>query len=80
MPLDERHIAKADLTFLAHDHPEAQGKIANPGDFEYNISFTLEDERVLCVKMGRRGYCALVTMLREMATDDMLDAVVAKGE
>ena len=54
------------ITFLTKDHPEANGREAQPGEEEYMLNFPLEDGRVLYIKMGRIGHEALFEVLSKM--------------
>lgn len=56
----------ADLTFLTDDHPEADGRAPQPGEIAYQIFFTLERERVLCIECGHEGLANLLSLLRRM--------------
>lgn len=65
-----------DLTFLSEDHPEANGRTPQFGEVEYGFRWTLEDGRILCMRMGEAAYKGFAQFIREMAVDDALDAAL----
>ncbi len=56
-------VQKSVKTF---DHPEAGGKTAQKGDVEYCLSFTLEDDSVLTVRMGQKGFDTSTQIMLDM--------------
>lgn len=63
-----------ELVFISHDHPSAKGRGLQSGDFEWKATFTLDDGRILTVRMGEPGFCAFEEMfLKNRAADYLLD-------
>lgn len=58
------------ITFIAEDHPQANGRRAKFGEQQWTISFTLEDGRRLDVLIGKTGHAALRAMLIQEMRDD----------
>lgn len=62
----------AELTFITDDHPEACGRAPQRGEAVYQIYFTLEYGRILCIECGQSGFdnlSALVQNIRDVAHD-----------
>ncbi len=55
------------LTLLTMDHPEAFGRTGKKGECQYILQFSLEDGRVLVLKLGQVAY--------EHMTQFLLDAM-----
>jgi hypothetical protein len=61
--------ATPDLTFLTNDHPEAGNRTPVLGDKEYSIFFTTDHQKVICIKMGIKGYRAFQGIVKQMSVD-----------
>ena len=51
---------------LTSDHPAARGRKPQPGESEYQLSFTLEDGSIMTVAMGKRGFDTVTDLLMDM--------------
>jgi hypothetical protein len=54
---------------LTSDHPAARGRKPQPGESEYQLSFTLEDGSIMSVAMGKRGFDTVTDLLMDMLID-----------
>jgi hypothetical protein len=52
-----------DLTFITQDHPEAGGRTPVVGDIRYELTFPLDDGRLLAVQCGVIGIQSLLRAL-----------------
>lgn len=58
-----------ELILRTPDHPEANGRRARPGEREYEMSFPLEDGRVLILKYGQKGFDSISQVILDMLAE-----------
>lgn len=59
------------LAFRTRDHPEANGRIAGPGDRLYRVELALEDGRALSIEFGAVARRQLETFLLHVGLQDV---------
>lgn len=64
------------LIFTTQCHPEANGRQPEIGDTQWLPTFTLEDGRVLQIRMGRQGYEAFRKIFLQMDADDAAERLL----
>lgn len=66
--------------FKTEDHPSANGRLPEPGERQWTLTFPLEGtDDYLEVCIGKRGHDALIKMLVDELSDDAKERIAAKG-
>ena len=62
------------LEFRTKDHPQANGRKAQPGEQQWILTFTLEDGSELKVKAGQLCRDSFKRMLEQEEIDDLAES------
>lgn len=65
----------ANITYLAKDHPEANGRVPQPGEVSYRVRFTLEQDLTLDVLLGAVSLAYLDRLLTWVRCDEALSSM-----
>lgn len=66
---------EAHIVLKTESHPEANGRIPEPGDKVWSIRMSLEDGRILEVQTGWNGLAGLIAMCEKIRLEEQLAAL-----
>ena len=65
-------------TFRTRCHPEANGRVPVKGEYKWDFTFTLEDDSILVIELGREAHDEFRGFVLREEIDDAMDAAEGK--